>query len=102
MDDYITRQAAIKIARGYCHPANIAKELAKMPSADVVEVVRCKDCKRHNLGIGDFKEEKVGRNTFYWKDEACPLISYRGKALGHEYDYQFCSYGERRTDGEIH
>lgn len=33
MRDLIERQAAIDIASGYCHPANIAKELAKLPSA---------------------------------------------------------------------
>lgn len=31
--DTISRQAAIRIASGYCHPTNIAKELAKLPSA---------------------------------------------------------------------
>lgn len=31
--DTISRQAAIHIASGYCHPANIAKELEKLPSA---------------------------------------------------------------------
>ena len=30
--DAIDRQAAIRIASGYCHPANVAKELAKLPS----------------------------------------------------------------------
>ena len=30
--DCIGRQAAIRIASGYCHPANVAKELAKLPS----------------------------------------------------------------------
>ena len=29
--DTINRQAAIRIASGYCHPANIANELAKLP-----------------------------------------------------------------------
>ena len=33
MSDLIDRQSAIYIASGYCHPANIAKELAKLPSA---------------------------------------------------------------------
>jgi hypothetical protein len=45
MTDYIKREDAIKIASGYCHPANIAKELAKIPAADVREVVYCRDCK---------------------------------------------------------
>lgn len=31
--DCISRQAAIRIASGYCHPSNIANELAKLPSA---------------------------------------------------------------------
>ena len=29
--DAIDRAEAIKIASGYCHPANVAKELAKLP-----------------------------------------------------------------------
>ena len=33
MADLIDRQAAIYIASGYCHYSNIAKELAKLPSA---------------------------------------------------------------------
>jgi len=32
--DCISRQAAIYIASGYCHPANIADELSKLPSAE--------------------------------------------------------------------
>ena len=43
MDDLISRQAAIDVASGYCHPANIADELRKLPSAQP-EVIRCKDC----------------------------------------------------------
>ena len=34
MKDTIYRQDAIDIASGYCHPANIAKELMKLPSAE--------------------------------------------------------------------
>ena len=43
--EYIEREAALRIANGFCHPANIGDEIAKLPAADVVEVVRCKDCK---------------------------------------------------------
>ena len=32
--DAIDRAEAIKIASGYCHPANVAKELAKLPSVN--------------------------------------------------------------------
>lgn len=30
-EDAISRADAVKVASGYCHPANIAKELAKLP-----------------------------------------------------------------------
>lgn len=30
-EDTISRADAIRVASGYCHPANIAKELAKLP-----------------------------------------------------------------------
>ncbi len=33
MKDLIDRQEAIRIASGYCHTANIAKELERLPSA---------------------------------------------------------------------
>ena len=32
MSDLIDRAEAIRIASGYCHPANIVKELEKLPS----------------------------------------------------------------------
>lgn len=32
--DAIDRSKAIMIASGYCHPANVAKELAKLPSVN--------------------------------------------------------------------
>ena len=51
------------------------------------EIIRCKDCKKHNVSVG------------YQKD-CCPLYEYRGMSYGHEHDYQFCSFAERRTDGK--
>lgn len=73
MSDLIDREEAIRIASGYCHPANIVKELEKLPSASPdlsgysdrlwklayergkaegqAEIIRCKDC-RHEDGVG--------------------------------------------------
>ena len=51
--------------------------IAGLPDADVVEVVRCKDCK------------------FYQTDHWCTRV-----ALGIMYEEDFCSYGERRTVSE--
>ena len=52
--------------------------IKKMPTADVVEVVRCKDCKNR---IFD-----KSRNLFY-----CQM--YYG--MGNVSDNNYCSYGER-------
>ena len=51
------------------------------------EVVFCKDCAKHNKSYGD-------NGTI----DSCPLVLYRGKAQGHEFDYQYCAFAERRTD----
>ncbi len=40
MAEYIDRDAAIRIASGYCHPSNVAAELAKLNAADVRPVVK--------------------------------------------------------------
>ena len=50
--------------------------IRKQPTADVVEVVRCKDCKHFIAGVCIFN---MGMN-FCIKDD-------------------FCSYGEKRGDG---
>ena len=56
-------------------------------------IIYCKDCRKHNKKIG-FDE------NFHtvWKEDACLLASWRGKAQGHEFDYQFCASGERKTE----
>lgn len=60
--DCISRADAIRVASGYCHPSNVAKELAKLPSVTPQEPktghwtcdranVRCSSCGR---GYKDF------------------------------------------------
>lgn len=51
MDDLISRAEAIRIASGYCHPANIADELRKLPPAQ--EIIQCKDCKWYDVDMGE-------------------------------------------------
>lgn len=63
-----------------------------------VDIVYCKDCKKHNIGIGDFLGDADGNRHWYWKDEACPLVEYRGKAKGHEFDYQYCCCGKEKDE----
>ena len=61
--------------------------LVKLPTVDAVEVVRCKDCKHYDNSEG-----------INW----CHLNSkfYPGGMDWHSFPEDgFCSYGERRTDG---
>jgi len=63
-----------------------ANDIARFPSADVVEVVRCCDCKyfRNNTEFG-----------YPWCDR-------RRNADLFVSGLDYCSYAERRIDGEIH
>lgn len=78
-DDLISRAAAIDVASGYCHPANIAQELAKLPSAKP-EIIRCKDCKWFG---------RIGCAISIVDDSDRPT------------ENDFCSFAERRTDDKI-
>lgn len=51
------------------------------------EIIYCKDCVKHNIGVDDTP----------YKSYVCPLVKFRGKAQGHEFDYQYCIYGARKT-----
>lgn len=42
--EFISRQEAIRIASGYCHPANIAKELKKLPFVQTTRKIWCEKC----------------------------------------------------------
>ena len=63
-DEYFSREAAVKAAHEWVSEACMAPvmrvsrlfdKLAKVPAADVAEVVRCKDCDawKRNVGIVD-------------------------------------------------
>ena len=75
--------------------ADLLKELKER--RELPEIVFCKDCVKHNKDIGDFDDA----GEFIWKDRACPLIHCRGKAQGHEFDYQYCAFAERRIDETV-
>lgn len=106
--DLIDRQAAIDALRTcydtetitmdngdeYINYGDAVGEIEQMPSAEP-QIIYCKDCRKHNKRIGDYVEKSDGTYDWIWKDQACPLAEFRGKAQGHEFDYQFCAYGER-------
>ena len=75
----------------YRELAGLLRELQERRKAP--EVVFCKDCRKHNAKVG-FDE------NFHtvWKEDACPLVDWRGKAKEHEFDYQYCAFAERKTE----
>ena len=63
----------------------IGEAIRATPAADVVEVVRCKDCKH-----GHWNQETCHGKPIYYCDRTDLQVA----------KYSFCSYGERRTDDE--
>ena len=93
--DCISRQEAIKVASGYCHPANIADELRKLPPAQP-KVIQCKDCKYSAMiystnmvpVVGGFRAEGID-----------PIFCQCDKHGGIEMRWgDFCSRAERRSE----
>ena len=71
--------------RDLWHYEQALSEIKEMLETSQPEIIRCKDCRKHNVDTG-------------WKSDCCPLVYWRGKAQGHEFDYQHCAYGERREE----
>lgn len=89
-NDLISRKALIE-AYDKAHkgsPGGARKLMEEAPGVDAVEVVRCRDCK-HGENLCD----KQGLCTY------CQ-ISIHSYPVRNQQD-DFCSYGERRTDGEL-
>ncbi len=94
MSDYISRQAVIETARcGYHNDfgrsmadlTSLKEVLEDTPTADVVEVVRCKDC-RNYYEYDDF-DRYIGQ---FYKAKECDRLQCDLGECG------FCSYGERK------
>ena len=87
MDDYIKRSDAIKAfdTMGRVPHEIIVDILNHVKKADVVAVVRCKDC-------------------VWCKTELCQMALFAGVMENgvvlewHHNDTDFCSYGERKTE----
>ncbi|MBQ3195959.1 MAG: hypothetical protein IJB65_05775 [Clostridia bacterium] len=63
------------------------EDLEKLPTADVVEVVRCEDCMYFEIDV----EDELGLCKCGYM-----AVSYDGELYPRRND--FCSYGERSTD----
>lgn len=86
MKEYIERAAALNIVKRTSGDYAAAwSEISHMTAADVVEVVRCKDCRY-------YQNAKVNEKGFL----ICP-------ASGMEItETDYCSYGERMDKGAEH
>lgn len=92
MADYIDRQLAKKtIGDNWVkyvpmeldiNLSFVLAKLDKLPPADVVEVVRCKDCKYQDKGQNEV--------------ESWNVCNYRPWLYVNTYDDHFCSDGERK------
>lgn len=87
MDEYIKKETAYRAIMGERpearEPSWFAELVLDIPAVDAVEVVRCRDCKYFAIG---------GADRPWCRHE-------KGLCDDVESDY-FCSYGERRRDGQ--
>ena len=72
----------------YHHVDDVITAIAGQPTVDAVEVVRCKDCNSCKLCYPEKQIDKEATPGWYCKKHK----SYRRQD-------DFCSYGERKTDG---
>lgn len=80
--EYVKREAATQAAvravwLGQTSAGQIAKAINDVPTADVVEVTRCKDCRHHSAAAG-----------------VCNLYLHFSVGVTAN---DYCSFGERKT-----
>lgn len=85
MAEYIKREAVIDlITRRYENPEICTQEINSIPAADVVPVVRCKNCE-HSTETAGYD----GRGLF------CAIWGREWQRVRPD---DFCSYGERKDE----
>ena len=89
-NDYISREYLLaEYDRQHQGPPGGARKIiAEAPAADVVEVVRCRDCKHYDCEDGD---QKCVKDAEWDEETACyyGFIAYHGPEF-------FCADGERK------
>jgi len=93
--DYINREMAADCIVIECDDVTLeqARQAIKdCPSADVVEVVRCKDCKYYHKDAMMPVHPMLGGGTVI--ENHCDMSCMKLK------DDDYCSYGERKYDDE--
>ena len=85
-NDLISRSALLELAHNHVGGTVDCNDIARFPSVDAVEVVRCRDCKHWGTGYGGEAEHV----------KVCEFANYMVGANG------YCVYGERKMDAEVH
>lgn len=95
MPRYIDADALVSILNAKADMANtdakplfsyVARMVNHLPAADVVEVVRCRDCKHYDDGICQLHSEEPDQ--------------YGGGFNMDMLENDFCSYGERKEKND--
>ena len=86
MKEYIERTEAINAIRQYQYPYGVEFLLANIPAADVVPVVRCRECTHYKI----CDEWKNGQRML------CEI--HHHSYLDHDGDNHFCSWGQRKIE----
>lgn len=73
--------------------------LAKIPAADVVEVVRCRECCYAPSGTDKGKELGLGLEWPEWMANKCPLMCEDGWYSHKPEPDWFCANGKRKDGG---
>lgn len=101
MDEYIEREAAIRVVNGQSSltmtRSRLIDSISKLPAADVVPVVRCRECKY--WGDEDGKLQRSDGVLF----ARCKIHNYLldGRHTGWcPTENDFCSYGERKEGAD--
>ena len=99
MSDYIKREDAKRAIRRNFHDLgtrcfinNVINEVAKVSSDNLVEVVRCKDCKHRPI---DTQEEGNGFDYDFPEEYGCPGYCDDGYYSQRFKDDFYCAWGER-------
>lgn len=95
MAEYIEREAVIVFANNHKGSTIDANDIARFPAADVVEVVRCKDC-RYWSALDNGSWVCKGRT-----DGECEMLAvkHHSESPCTEQDH-FCSYGKRKDGAD--
>ena len=101
MNDYISREDVKDALLGWDYdPSDEDVEFAinQIPAADVVEVVRCKDCK-HAFKLKGSSYAKESPYRYYRENSImCGCEALMGDMPEAVLDDFYCGYGERREE----